>query len=94
MPPMKPTLPVLLARLASSPARKEPSWSLNTTEATFGRSITVSMIANCCFGNSLATLVSALPWPKPTAITGFAPFCAMRRSACSRWVSLAISKSR
>ena len=94
MPPTKPTLPDVLAIAAAMPARKAPSCSLKTTDCTLGRFTTMSTIANFSCGNSLATFSSAEAWVKPMPMIGLAPFCAMRRKACSRWVSLAISNSR
>ena len=94
MPPTKPTLPVLLAIAAIMPTRKLPSCSLKTTDCTFGRLTTMSMMANCSFGKSLATFSMLEAWLKPTPMIGLAPRSAMRRIACSRCDSLAISNSR
>ena len=95
MPPTKPTLPVLLAIAAIMPTRKLPSCSLKTMLCTLGSSTTASMIANCCFGETPCATFSMLqPCEKPTPTMGSAPRSAMRRSACSRCASLAISNSR
>ena len=46
------------------------------------------------FSLTVAAMASAAAWPKPMPMIGLAPRSAMRRKACSRWVSLAISNSR
>ena len=46
MPPRNPIVPVLLVIAASMPTRYEPSCSLNTSDATFGSSLTPSTMAN------------------------------------------------
>ena len=84
MPPTKPTLPVFDAIAASTPTRNEPSCSLKTTDCTFGRSTTSSMMTNFTFGNSAATVFSAGAWAKPVATITVAPRCASLRSDCSR----------
>lgn len=55
IPPMKPITPVLEVLAAIAPTRKEPSCSLKTTDWTFGKSTTASMMVNLTLGNSLAT---------------------------------------
>lgn len=94
MPPTKPTLPVLLAIAAIMPTRKLPSCSLKTTDSTFGRSITKSMIENLSFGNSLATFSMLEPCEKPTPMIGLALRSAILRMACSRCAGFEISNSR
>jgi hypothetical protein len=87
-------LPLLLLSAANAPARKLPSPSLKVMEATLGRLTTPSTMANWVLGNCLATCSSAEACAKPIEMMGEAPFSAMRRSACTRWVSLEISNSR
>ena len=94
MPPTKPTLPVLRAMAAAMPTRKQPSCSLKTTDCTFGRSTTVSMIVNLVFGNSFAIFSSGVAKAKPTTTTTSAALRTMRAIACSRWASCVISNSR
>ena len=82
------------AMAAMAPTRKLPSCSLNTTDCTLGRPTTMSTITKLSLGNSLATFSMAEACEKPTPMMGLAPFSAIRRIACSRCDSLAISNSR
>ena len=70
MPPTKPTLPVLDVLAAITPTRNEPSSALNTTDCTLGLSTTMSIMPNWVFGNSSATLLSAVAQAKPGITIG------------------------
>ncbi|MNY27014.1 hypothetical protein D3C86_1608910 [compost metagenome] len=65
IPPMKPTLLVFVVRPATTPTRKEPSFSEKVTDSTLGASTTLSMIARLAFGFSVATFLIASPRSKP-----------------------------
>jgi hypothetical protein len=67
---------------------------LNTIDSTLGCLTTESMITKLSLGNSLDTFSTDEACEKPTPMIGLAPRSAMRRIACSRCASLAISKSR
>ncbi|MNJ48028.1 hypothetical protein D3C77_432070 [compost metagenome] len=66
-PPMKPILLVFVVRPATTPTKKEPSFSAKVMDSTLGASTTLSIIANLPSGLAVATSLSASPKSKPIA---------------------------
>ena len=64
MPPMKPSLPVLLTEAAATPARYEPSSSRKKMALTLGKGVSGSTLTRTNFtvGASAATLITAARW--------------------------------
>ena len=84
MPPTKPTLAVSDFIAASAPTRNEPSCSLNSTDFTFGRSTTASMIMKLLSGYLAAIFCNGVAYKKPTTRIGLKPLRARRSRPCSR----------